>query len=68
MHIADMGKGMHAGHKALTLYSVPPVIETPNHPLLAKRAGSSLYAASVYEVHQRGRLDRLCRYMTRPPA
>jgi hypothetical protein len=45
--------GPHAGRKALTLYSVPPVEETSNHPLLAKRAGFSLHAASVCEAWQR---------------
>ena len=60
--------GPHAGRKALTLYRVPPVEETPNPALLAKRAGFSLHAASLCEAHQRDRLERLCRYITRPPA
>jgi hypothetical protein len=59
--------GPHAGRKALTLYSVPPEAATSNSPLLAKVAGFSLHAASVCEAHQRGRLERLCRYITRPP-
>jgi hypothetical protein len=59
--------GPHAGRKALTLYSVPPLDEAPNHPLLARRAGFSLHAATVCEAHQRSRLERLCRYITRPP-
>jgi hypothetical protein len=52
---------------ALTLYSVPPVEEAPNNPLLARLAGFSLHAATVCEAWQRGRLERLCRYITRPP-
>jgi hypothetical protein len=59
--------GPHAGRKALTLYCVPPLNEVPNNPLLARLAGFSLHAASVCEAHQRGRLERLCRYITRPP-
>jgi hypothetical protein len=59
--------GPQAGRKALTLYSVPPVEEAPTHPLLARRAGFSLHAATVCEAHQRSRLERLCRYITRPP-
>ena len=59
--------GPHAGRKALTLYSLPPVEEAPNHPLLARRAGFSLHAATVCEAWQRSRLERLCRYITRPP-
>jgi len=60
--------GPHAGRKALTLYSVPPMEERSNIPLLAKVAGFSLHAATVCEAYQRSRLERLCRYITRPPA
>jgi len=59
--------GPHAGRKALTLYSVPPIEAGPNSSLLARRAGFSLHAATVCEAHQRSRLERLCRYITRPP-
>jgi hypothetical protein len=58
--------GPHAGRKALTLYSVPPVDEAPSNPLLAQAAGFSLHAATVCEAWQRSRLERLCRYITRP--
>jgi hypothetical protein len=57
----------HAGRKALTLYSVPPLDGLPNNLLLARMAGFSLHAATVCEAHQRSRLERLCRYITRPP-
>ena len=30
-------------------------------------AGFSLHAATVCEAYQRSRLERLCRYITRPP-
>jgi hypothetical protein len=59
--------GPHAGRKALTLYSVPPLVEPPNNPLLARLAGFSRHAATVCEAHRRSRLERLCRYITRPP-
>jgi hypothetical protein len=59
--------GPHAGRKALTLYSVPPLDEAPSNPLLARLAGFSLRAATVREAHQRSRLERLCRSITRPP-
>jgi len=59
--------GPHAGRKALTLYSVPPLEETRNNPLLARMAGFSLHAATVCEAWQRSRLEHLCRYITRPP-
>jgi hypothetical protein len=48
--------GPHAGRKALTLYRVPPLEETPNNPLLARLAGFSLHAATVCEAPQRNRL------------
>ncbi len=53
--------------KALTRYSVPPRDEEPDIPLLARLYGFSLHAASVCEAHQRSKLERLCRYITRPP-
>ena len=53
--------------EALTLCSVPPVQATCNSPLPARVAGFSLHAASACEAQQRGRLERLCRYFTRPP-
>jgi len=31
-------------------------------------AGFALHAGTVCEAYQRGRLERLCRYITRPPA
>jgi hypothetical protein len=39
----------------------------PNIPLLARAAGFSLQANSVCEAYERSRLERLCRYITRPP-
>lgn len=59
--------GPHAGRKALTLYSVPPLEEGPGIPPLARLHGFSLHAGTVCEAHQRSKLERLCRYITRPP-
>jgi len=59
--------GPQAGRKALALYSVPALEDATNHPLLARAAGFSLHAATVCEAFQRSRLERLCRYITRPP-
>ena len=59
--------GPQAGRKALTLYSVPPMEDEPGMGLVAKIAGFSLHAGTVCEVHQRSKLKRLCRYITRPP-
>jgi hypothetical protein len=46
---------------------VPALEEATYHPLLARAAGFSLHAATVCEAFQRSRLERLCRYITRPP-
>jgi hypothetical protein len=46
---------------------VPPTEDAPNNVLLAKLAGFSLHAATVCEAYQRSRLERLCRYIIRPP-
>ena len=59
--------GPHAGRRALTLYSVPPLEEEPGIPPLARLYGFSLHAGTVCEAHQRSKLERLCRYITRPP-
>ncbi len=59
--------GPHAGRKALTLYSVPPLEDQQTPELVAKIAGFSLHAGTVCEARQRPRLERLCRYITRPP-
>jgi hypothetical protein len=59
--------GTHTGRKALSLYSVPLLEDEPTIPLLARSYGFSLHAGTVCEAHQRSKLERLCRYITRPP-
>ena len=59
--------GLNAGRKALTLYTVPPPEDEPAPGLLASIGGFSPHAGKVCEPWQRSRLDRLCRYITRPP-
>ena len=49
------------------MYSAPPLDEISNNPFLAQISGFSLHAATVCEIWQRSRLERLCRYITRPP-
>ncbi|HIE70192.1 MAG TPA: IS91 family transposase, partial [Planctomycetes bacterium] len=57
--------GPNTGRKALTLRTVPP--PEPFAPsLLAKQPGFSLHAATCCEAKQRDRLEKLCRYITRP--
>ena len=59
--------GPHAGRKALTLYSVLAETQAADIPMLARLYGFSLHAATECEAHQRSKLERLCRYITRPP-
>jgi ribosomal protein S27E len=59
--------GPNAGRKALTLYTVPPLEDEPAPGLVASIGGFSLHAGTVCEPWQRSRLERLCRYITRPP-
>jgi hypothetical protein len=59
--------GPQAGRKALTLYTVPPLEDEPASGLVASIAGFSLHAGTMCEPWQRSRLERLCRYITRPP-
>jgi hypothetical protein len=51
--------GLHAGHKALVLYSVPPEPAATDVPMLARLAGFSLHAATLCEAHQRAKLERI---------
>lgn len=46
---------------------MPPVEDEPGAGLIAKIAGFSLHAGTMREVYQRSKLERLCRYITRPP-
>jgi hypothetical protein len=59
--------GPHSGNRTLTLHD-PLFIRTdkPEKALIADRNGFSLNAAVSCQPHQRDRLERLCRYVTRP--
>ena len=59
--------GPQAGRKVFTLYTVPPLEDKPVPGLVAKIGGFSLHAGTVCEPWQRPKLERLCRYITRPP-
>ena len=59
--------GPHSGSRTLTLHD-PSFIRTdkPAKALTADRDGFSLNAAVSCQPYQRDRLERLCRYITRP--
>jgi hypothetical protein len=59
--------GPHQGRKVFTLQSLPPVEESKaGSSRVAKVAGFSLHAGVMAEAYQRGKLERLCRYIARP--
>ena len=58
--------GPRAGQKVFTLQTVPA--EAPEEPTkgVAQAAGFSLHAGIGIEADARGKLERLCRYVSRP--
>jgi len=61
--------GPRAGQKLFTLQTVPPRLQGPEgDPNGAARAdGFSLHAGVDIAPHEREKLERLCRYVSRPP-
>jgi len=61
--------GPRAGQKLFTLQTVPPRLPgLAGGPNGAARAGGfSLHAGVAIAPHQRRMLERLCRYVSRPP-
>jgi hypothetical protein len=58
--------GPRAGRKVLTLRGAMPHEAAARQRLCADIDGFSLHAAVRIEAHDRKRLERLCRYITRP--
>ena len=59
--------GPNAGRKALTLRAVPASDHrAKSSELVSKQAGFSLHAGVACRSNQRKKLERLCRYITRP--
>jgi hypothetical protein len=58
--------GPRAGQKVFSLQSVPPRAEEPRKGV-AQYAGFSLHAGIGVEADQRAKLERLTRYVSRPP-
>jgi len=61
--------GPQSGRKALTLQTVPPRLDLRGLGLeesVANANGFSLHAGVATEGHQRTKLERLCRYISRP--
>jgi len=59
--------GPNQGKKVFTLQSLPPAKESKaGSSRVAKVTGFSLHAGVMAEAHQRDKLERVCRYITRP--
>ena len=58
--------GPNAGRKAMTLKTMPSTTMTSKSELVSKQAGFSLHADVACKTTQRKKLERLCRYITRP--
>jgi hypothetical protein len=59
--------GPHAGRQVLTLKLAPAAATSSvSKPFTVARDGFSLNAAVACAAHQRERVERLCRYITRP--
>jgi ribosomal protein S27E len=59
--------GPNAGRKALTLQAVPASdTRQQSNELVSKQSGFSLHAGVACKSNQRKKLERLCRYITRP--
>lgn len=58
--------GPQAGRKAFALQTVPARDEDGSNSKLAKAHGFSLHAGVAAQAHQRRKLERLCRYISRP--
>ncbi len=60
--------GANAGSRTLTLRNpVQNAFNTAEKPFTAARDGFSMNAAVATQSHQRSKLERLCRYVARPP-
>jgi hypothetical protein len=59
--------GPHQGRKAFTVQTLPAQgNREESSTRVAKACGFSLHAGVVAEAHERKKLERLCRYITRP--
>ena len=60
--------GPRAGQKAFMLQSLPgTLLPQSDQPFLAKADGFSLHAGIAAGADERKKVERLCRYITRPP-
>ncbi len=58
--------GPQQGRKVFTLQTLPAVEEDERYTQVAKEAGFSLHAGVAAQAWERDKLERLCRYISRP--
>ena len=58
--------GPQQGRKVLTLQTLPAVEADDRYAQVAKEAGFSLHAGVAAQAWERDKLERLCRYISRP--
>ena len=58
--------GANRGRKALTLQTLPPASGAASTERVAQSCGFSLHAGVAAEALERAKLERLCRYISRP--
>jgi hypothetical protein len=61
-----MAVGPQQGRKVLTLQTLPAVEADDRYAQVAKEAGFSLQAGVAAQAWERDKLERLCRYISRP--
>jgi hypothetical protein len=54
------------GRKVFTLQTLPAIVEDDRYAQVAKEAGFSLQAGVAAQASERDKLERLCRYISRP--
>ena len=60
------GGSPQQGRKVFTLQTLPDECDTDDAPAVGNVAGFSLHAGVAAKACQRDKLERLCRYITRP--
>ncbi len=58
--------GPQQGRKVFTLQTLPGIEEDDRYAQVAKEAGFSLHAGVAAQAWERDKLERLCRYISRP--
>jgi hypothetical protein len=58
--------GPQAGQKVFTLQTLPPADDESDGGSVGKISGFSLHAGVSAKAHERRKLERVCRYITRP--